>query len=65
MFTLYLYFVAARDAETLRARQQQQANTVAVAEGALQARHEETTRLTGEFKGECRTPNVFVERTVC
>ena len=61
--TLCLHFVAARDAETLRARQQQQANTVAVAEAALQAQHEETTRLAGEFKGECRTPNFFVERT--
>ncbi|CAM9343030.1 unnamed protein product [Ascophyllum nodosum] len=43
---------AARDAETLRARQQQEANTVAVAEGALQARHEETTRLTAARDAE-------------
>ena len=53
--TLCLHFVAARDAETLRARQQQQANTVAVAEAALQAQHEETTRQAGEFEGGSRT----------
>ena len=54
----YLYFVDARDAETRRTWQQQQANANAAAEAAaLQAMHEETTRLAGEHKAECVTLN--------
>ena len=55
--TLCLYSVAARDAETRRARQQQQANATAAAEPALKAQHEETTRRAGEFEGGSRTRN--------
>ena len=56
---LCVRFVAARDAETRRARQQQPATAAA----ALQARHEETTRLAGEYKGDCVTSNFSVEGT--
>ena len=62
--TLYLYFVDARDAETRRAWHQQQANPNAVAEAAaLQARHEETTRLAGERKGGSRNAKYRKERS--
>ena len=56
------YFVDARDAETRRAWQQQQANANAAAEAAaLQAMHEKTTRLAGEHKGGCVTSNFYIE----
>ena len=61
--TLCVHFAAARDAEARRARQQQRRNAAATAAAALQARYEETTRLAGEYKGECVTSNFFVERT--
>ena len=54
---LCVHFVAARDAETRRAQQQQRRNAAASAAAALQARHEETIRLTGEYKVKCLTSN--------
>ena len=48
---LRLHFVAARDTETRRAWQQQQTNANAAAQAALQAQHEETTRLAGDYEG--------------
>ena len=62
----YLYFVDARDAETRRSWQQQQANANAVAEAAaLQAigtkkRHDWQV---GEHKGKCVKSNFYVEET--
>ena len=47
--TLCLHFVAARDAETRRAREQQRGNVAATAAAALQARHEETRQLAGKY----------------
>ena len=61
--TLCVHFVVARDAETRRARQKQRRNAVATAADALQARHKETTRLAGEYTGECVKFNFFVEGT--
>ena len=61
---LCVRFVAVRDAETRRAWQQQEANANAAAEAAaLQAMHEESTRLAGEHKGGCVTSNFHLERT--
>ena len=61
---LCVRFVAVRDAETRRAWQQQQANANAAAEAAaLQAMHEESTRLAGEHKGGRVTSNFYLERT--
>ena len=56
-------FVAARDAETRRARQQQRANAAATTTAALQARHEETTRVASEYEGDYMTSNFSVEET--
>ena len=61
--TLCVYFIATKDAETRRARQQQRRNAAATAAPALQARHDETTPLAGGYKGECVTPNVSVNET--
>ena len=45
--------------------QKQQANANGAAEAAaLQAMHEETTRLAGEHKGGCVKSNFYVEGTV-
>ena len=61
--TLCVHFAAARDAETRRGRQQQRGNAAATVAVALQAKHEETTRLAGEYKGEYITSIFFVEGT--
>ena len=61
---LCVRFVAVGDAETRRAWQQQEANANAAAEtAALQAMHEESTRMTGEHKGGRVTSNFCLERT--
>ena len=61
---LCVRFVVVRDAEKLRAWQQQQANANAAAEAAaLQAMHEESTRLAGGHKGGRVTSNFYLERT--
>ena len=61
---LCVRFVAVRDAKIRRAWQQEQANANAAAEAAaLQAMHEESTRLAGEHKGGRVTSNFYLERT--
>ena len=50
--TLCVHFVAARDAETRRARQEQRGNAAATAAAALQARHVETTQTAGRLISE-------------
>ena len=61
---LCVRFVAVREAETRRAWQQQQANANAAAEAAaLQAMHEESTRLAGEHEGGRVTSNFYLEGT--
>ena len=56
--TLLLHFVAAAAAEIRRAQIQQQANAAAAAAAAgMQAKHEETTRVTGEFKAGVENKN--------
>ena len=56
--TLCPHFVAARDAETRRARKQQQAaagNATAAMKVVLQAQHEKMIRRAGELEGGSRT----------
>ena len=61
--TVCVHFVAARDAEIRRGRQQQRGNAAATVAVALQAKHEETTRLAGEYRGECIRSIFSVEGT--
>ena len=61
---LCVRYVAVRDAETRRAWQQQQANANTAAEAAaLQAMHEESTRLAGGHQGRSVTSNIYLEGT--
>ena len=60
--TLHLHFVAARDAETQRARKQQQGNAVATVAAALQSRHKEIYLVS--FFGVCACVRVYLQRCV-
>ena len=62
---LRLRFVAARDMETRRARQQQQANANAAVEAPLQAQHEEKTRRAGNYNGGSRNAEYYSAVVLC